>query len=82
MDQLASCCRQPAWTLDSDLGSSAGFEYALQRCESCGTYRMRVFYVGGVSRFETVTRSEADHMKSIPTGRELKTFLNRWWEDH
>jgi hypothetical protein len=68
--------------LDSDLGSSAGFEYALQRCESCGTYRMRVFFVGGVSRFETVTRSEADHMKSIPTGRELKTFLNRWWEDH
>ena len=53
----------------------------LGKCDRCGTYWMNVFCVAtGITGFEPVSLTDAERMKSIPRGPELKAFMRSWGE--
>jgi len=80
MDQ-PTCCRKPSWISELDLDHAGGFEFALGKCERCGTYSMNVFCVAtGITGFEPVSSSDVERMRSLPPGPERKAFMREWGE--
>ena len=80
MKQL-NCCEKSSWVSEVDLAHAAGFEYLLGKCERCGAHWMNVFCVAsGITGYEPVTLADAERMKSISDGRELKAFMRNWAE--
>ena len=78
MSQL-TCCQDPSWVLERDLGSAEGFEYLIGKCSCCGAPWMNVFCVAsGITGYERVTPAEVEAFQSIRDGPELKSFLRRW----
>ena len=82
MSQL-TCCKNSSWVSELDLGHAAGFKYMLGKCERCGACWMNVFCVASsITGFEPVSVADAERMKAIPAGPELKTFMRSWGEEN
>lgn len=78
-----TCCKNPSWISELDLGHAGGFEYILGECDGCGAYWMNVFCVAsGITGFETVSLSDGERLKSIPAGPELKAWMRKWGEEN
>ena len=74
-----TCCRNPSWVSELDLGQASGFDYLLGRCDRCGAHWMNVFCVAsGITGFEPVSVTDVERMKSISDGRELKAYMRSW----
>ena len=78
-----TCCKEPSWVSELDLGEAGGFDYLLGRCDRCGTYTMNVFcVVTGITGYEPVTVRDLEKMKSLGSGPELKVFMRQWGEEN
>lgn len=78
MAQL-TCCKDPSWASERDLGQAEGFDYLLGKCSRCGTPWMNVFCSAtGVTGYEHVVASDVEAIRRIAGGSELKEFMRRW----
>jgi hypothetical protein len=85
MSELLPDCCQPARLseIGSDLGSSAGFEFELFTCLSCGAAWLRVFC--GHSQqtgLEPMSPADARAVLALSTNSERKNFMRRWADEH
>jgi len=77
-----TCCANPDWKSEIDLGEAGGFDYLLVKCDRCGAYSMKVFCVAsGISGIEPVSAKDVEQMKALG-GRELKAFMREWGDIH
>ena len=66
------------WTPVADLGESAGFDFDLGRCASCGIYIMAVFYVSSTT-YNCLPEERALRFLSLRDhSTELKRALRKW----
>ena len=76
-----SCCSNPAWVAERDLGSARGFDLMLGKCGACGTSWINAFCVASsIGGYEPVNPAEVEAMRTIKDPDELKQFMRRWVE--
>jgi hypothetical protein len=74
-----SCCEGSSWVSEIDLDRADGFELDLGRCNRCGTPWMSVWCAGsGVLAYEPVTGSDAERIRALTPGPELRAFMKAW----
>jgi hypothetical protein len=74
---MADCCDGQAWKGVADFGHTAGFDFDLGRCASCGAYLMSVAYADQPT-VHVIEQSEAEAFLRLQGGPELKPALKRW----
>ena len=78
---VMSCCSNPAWVDERDVGSARGFDLMLGKCGACGTPWINAFCVASsIGGYEPVTPADAEAMRNIKDPAELKQFMRRWVE--
>jgi hypothetical protein len=76
-----SCCSNPAWVAERDLGSARGFDLMLGKCGACGTPWINAFCVASsIGGYEPVNPAEVEAIRTIRDPAELKQFMRRWVE--
>ena len=76
-----SCCSNPAWVAELDVGSARGFDLMLGKCGACGTPWINAWCVASsMGGYEPVTPADAEAMRAIKDPAELKLFMSRWVE--
>lgn len=79
--RVMSCCSNPAWVGERDLGSARGFDLMLGKCGACGTPWINAFCVAAsIGGYEPVGPAEVEAMRTIKDPAELKQFMRRWVE--
>ena len=74
-----TCCKNPSWVRERDVGQAEGYDYLLGKCGHCGAPWMNVFCVAtGITGWERVTPDDVETIQSIQDWRELKEFMRRW----
>ena len=76
-----SCCANPAWVAELDVGAARGFDLMLGKCGACGTPWMNAWCVASsMGGYEPVSPADAEAMRAIKDPGELKQFMRRWVE--
>ena len=76
-----SCCSNPVWVGELDVGSARGFDLMLGKCGACGTPWMNAWCVASsMGGYEPVKPADAEAMRAIRDPDELKQFMRRWVE--
>jgi hypothetical protein len=78
-----TCCKNPSWLSDHDLGNADSMEFILGHCSVCGAVSVNVFCVAtGIAGYESVSETDAERMRSVPEGPEMKSFVRSWSREH
>jgi hypothetical protein len=76
-----SCCSNPAWVAELDVGAARGFDLMLGKCGTCGTPWINAFCVASsTGGYEPVKPADVEAMRAIKDPAELKQFMRRWVE--
>lgn len=79
--RVMSCCSNPGWVPELDLGSARGFDLMLGKCGACGTPWINAFCVAAsIGGYEPVSPADAEAMRTITDPVQFKRFMRRWVE--
>jgi hypothetical protein len=77
------CCDRFAWSAERDLGHADSMEFVLGKCSNCGINFVNVFCVAtGTTGYESVTPADAQQMRGITAGADMKNFMRSWSRLH
>ncbi len=74
---MADCCNDQKWTGVADFGHTAGFDFDLGRCASCGAYLLSVAYAERPT-VHPIEAREAEVFLRLQGKPELRQALKRW----
>jgi hypothetical protein len=74
-----TCCKNPAWVRERDVGQASGFDCLLGKCGHCGVAWMSVVCAAtGHTGYERVAPDDLAKIRSTPAAMELKELLRQW----